>query len=72
VVQTTAKRLLCCGFRRTVRAMGQVYQCWRRICREINVAHAESEAETIQRIDFGSSRMVTQRKTRQSGKEMAF
>jgi hypothetical protein len=24
------------GFRRTDKAMGQVYQCWRRICREIN------------------------------------
>jgi hypothetical protein len=31
------KRLLCCGFRRTGNAMGQVYQCWWRICREINV-----------------------------------
>jgi hypothetical protein len=29
--------LLCCGFRRTGKAMGQVYQCWWRICREINV-----------------------------------
>jgi hypothetical protein len=25
------------GFRRTGKAMGQVYQCWWRICREINV-----------------------------------
>jgi hypothetical protein len=25
------------GSRRTGKAMGQVYQCWRRICREINV-----------------------------------
>jgi hypothetical protein len=32
------KRLLCCGFRRTGKAMGQVYvhQCWWRIFREIN------------------------------------
>jgi hypothetical protein len=30
-------RLLCCGFRRTDKAMVQVYQCWWRICREINV-----------------------------------
>jgi hypothetical protein len=37
VVETTVKRLLCCGFRRTGKAMGQVYQCWWRICREINV-----------------------------------
>jgi hypothetical protein len=28
-------RLLCCGFRRLVKAMGQVYQCWWRICWEI-------------------------------------
>jgi hypothetical protein len=27
VTETTVKRLLCCGFRRTDKAMGQVYQC---------------------------------------------
>jgi hypothetical protein len=37
VAETTVKTLLCCGFRRTGKAMGHVYQCWRRICREINV-----------------------------------
>jgi hypothetical protein len=37
VAETTAKRLLCCGFLRTGKAIGQVYQCWWRICREINV-----------------------------------
>jgi hypothetical protein len=37
VPETTVKRLLCCGFRRTGKAMGQVYQCWWRICREIIV-----------------------------------
>jgi hypothetical protein len=31
------RRLLCCGCRRTGKAMAQVYQCWWRICREINV-----------------------------------
>jgi hypothetical protein len=31
------QKLLCCGFRRTAKAMGQAYQCWWRICREINV-----------------------------------
>jgi hypothetical protein len=36
VAETTVKILLCCGFRRTGKAMGQVYQCWW-ICREINV-----------------------------------
>jgi hypothetical protein len=35
--ETIVKRLLCWGFRRTGRVMGQVYQCWWRICREINV-----------------------------------
>jgi hypothetical protein len=28
--------LLCCGFRRTGKAMGQVCQCWWRLCRETN------------------------------------
>jgi hypothetical protein len=37
VAETTVKRLLCCGFRRTGKAMVQVYQCWWRICREIGV-----------------------------------
>jgi hypothetical protein len=37
VVETTDKRLPCCGFRRTGKAMGQVYQCWWRICREVIV-----------------------------------
>jgi hypothetical protein len=32
-----SKRLLCCGIRRTGKAMRQVYQCCWRICREINV-----------------------------------
>jgi hypothetical protein len=34
VAETTAKRLLCCGFRSTDKRMVQVYQ--RMICREIN------------------------------------
>jgi hypothetical protein len=37
VAETTVKRLLCCGFRCTGKATGQVYQSWRRIHREINV-----------------------------------
>jgi hypothetical protein len=37
VAETTDKRLLCCGFRRTGKVMGQVYKCWWRICRETNV-----------------------------------
>jgi hypothetical protein len=36
VVEATVKRLLCCGFRRTGKAMGQVCLCWRTICRERN------------------------------------
>jgi hypothetical protein len=34
----TVKRLLCWGFRRTGKAMGQVYQCWWRTCRDIHVS----------------------------------
>jgi hypothetical protein len=37
VAETTVRRLLCCGFRRTGKATEQVYQCWLRIRREINV-----------------------------------
>jgi hypothetical protein len=37
VTEKTVKKLLCCGFRRTSKAMGQAYQCWWRICRDINV-----------------------------------
>jgi hypothetical protein len=37
VAETTVKRLLCCGFRRTGKAMGQVCQCSWRICLELNV-----------------------------------
>jgi hypothetical protein len=37
VTETTVKRLLCWGFWHIGKAMGQVYQCWWRICREINV-----------------------------------
>jgi hypothetical protein len=36
MVETAVKRLPCCGFRRADKAMGQVYQCWWTICREIN------------------------------------
>jgi hypothetical protein len=35
VAETTVKNLLCYCFRRTGKAMGQVYQYWWRICREI-------------------------------------
>jgi hypothetical protein len=37
VAETTVKRLLCCRFGHTGKAMGQMYQSWWRICREINV-----------------------------------
>jgi hypothetical protein len=37
VAETTVKILLRCGFRRTGKVMGQVYRCWWKICREINV-----------------------------------
>jgi hypothetical protein len=38
VAETTVKRLPRCGFRRTGKAMGQVYQCCWWIWREINVS----------------------------------
>jgi hypothetical protein len=38
VADTTVKRLLCRVFRRTGKAMGQVYQYWWRIWRDINVS----------------------------------
>jgi hypothetical protein len=37
VAETTVKRLLSCRFQHTGKTMGQVYQCWWRSCREINV-----------------------------------
>jgi hypothetical protein len=37
VAETTVKRLPCCGFWHACTVMGQVYQCWWRICKEINV-----------------------------------
>jgi hypothetical protein len=33
-----SKKCLCRGFRRTSKTMGQVYQCWWRICRDIIVS----------------------------------
>jgi hypothetical protein len=35
--ETTIKRLQCCRFWHTGKAVRQVYQCWWSICREINV-----------------------------------
>jgi hypothetical protein len=32
-----SEKTLCCGFRNTCKAMGQAYQLWWRICREIYV-----------------------------------
>jgi hypothetical protein len=37
VGETTVKRLLCCGFQRTGKTLGHVYQCWWGICRKVNV-----------------------------------
>jgi hypothetical protein len=36
VAETTVKRLLCCGFRRTGKAMGKECECWWRIFLEIH------------------------------------
>jgi hypothetical protein len=32
-----SQKIICCGFRRTDKATRQVYQCWWKTCREINV-----------------------------------
>jgi hypothetical protein len=37
VAETTVRIIPCFEFRRTGKSMGQVYQCWWRICREIIV-----------------------------------
>jgi hypothetical protein len=37
VAETTVKRPVRCEFRRSGKARGQVYQCWWKICRELNV-----------------------------------
>jgi hypothetical protein len=37
VAEITVKKLLCCRFRRTGKVMGQVYQYWWWMCREVNV-----------------------------------
>jgi hypothetical protein len=37
VDETTVRRLQCCGFRRTGKTLGQVYHCYWRMCREINI-----------------------------------
>jgi hypothetical protein len=37
LAETTVKRLLCWGFWRTGKTIGQVYQCCWRICQDINV-----------------------------------
>jgi hypothetical protein len=46
--QDNSQKRLCCGFRLTRKAMGQVYQCWWRIpvCREINVFFSPSSSIT--------------------------
>jgi hypothetical protein len=41
MAETTVKITLCCGFQHIGKAMGQVYQCWWRICREINFSRFE-------------------------------
>jgi hypothetical protein len=41
LAETTVKRLLCCGFVRTGKAMAQMCQCWWRICREISFSRFE-------------------------------
>jgi hypothetical protein len=47
MAETTVKRLLRWGFRRTGKVMEQVYQCWWRICRELNVFFSRFEYQKI-------------------------
>jgi hypothetical protein len=42
-----SKKLLCRGFRSTGKAMGEVYQCWWRIFREIFVFFSRFECFTF-------------------------
>jgi hypothetical protein len=42
-----SKRLVCCGFRRTGKAMEHVCQCWCRICGEINVFFLKFEYQML-------------------------
>jgi hypothetical protein len=56
---TTVKTLLRCGFRRTGKAMGQVYQCCGRICREIDgFARFESHLFTDSLSYFGHGTLI--------------
>jgi hypothetical protein len=45
--ETSVKRLQCCGFQCAGKAMRQVYQCWWRICREINVFFSRFKYHTF-------------------------
>jgi hypothetical protein len=47
VAEKTLKRLLCCEFRRSGKAIGQVYQCLWRICREIAVFFSGSNITCV-------------------------
>jgi hypothetical protein len=42
VTETTVKRIICCRIQRIGRAMGQVYQYWWTVCREINASFSGS------------------------------
>jgi hypothetical protein len=59
------KTFLCCGFRRTDKAMGQAYQCWWRICREINAFPAlntTDDGEAVNLYAPGGRPLFTPRK----------
>jgi hypothetical protein len=43
VAEATVEKLICSGFRLGGKALGQVYQCWWRICREIKIFFSRLE-----------------------------
>jgi hypothetical protein len=49
MIETTVKSLLCCEFRRTGKAMGQMYQCWWRLRRKINVFFFQVQISNVLR-----------------------
>jgi hypothetical protein len=60
VAEAIVKRLSCCRFRHTGKAMRQMYQCWWRICREINAfsrfKYHVTNLLTLPRITFGEGK----------------
>jgi hypothetical protein len=47
-----SKDFYAAGFRRTCKAMGHVYQCWWRICREVNTLFQVRKSHVLRFISF--------------------